>query len=111
VQESVLEKYPSEDLRVYSVWLPLPMGGLREHWDNSAMPDARVLDYWDSQGVTGQWFASEVDGYRGLAWDVYYLYGPHAEWDSVPAPLIASGGPVIAERDTLRTEIQRLVSE
>ena len=80
-----MAKYPSDDLRVYTVWLTLPMGGIRELWDSSVMPDTRVRHYWDTAGVSGQWFAREVDGYNGLAWDVYYLYGPDAEWDSIPA--------------------------
>jgi len=41
---------------------------------------------------TGRWFASRVDGVDGISWDFYYLYGPDAIWETVPAPLVGTGG-------------------
>lgn len=111
MQESISAKYPSDDLRVYTVWLTLPMGGIRELWDDSIMPDPRTLHFWDTEAVTGRWFAREGDGYNGLAWDVYYLYGPEAEWDTIPTPLVASGGPVIAERHAIEAQVEVLLAE
>ena len=56
----------------------------RSAWDGSVLSDSRVKQFWDEQRVVGQWFAEHVNGYRGTAWDVYYLYGPEAKWDTVP---------------------------
>ena len=55
------------------------------------------------------WFASEVDGYEGLSWDMYYLYGPDAIWETVPAPLVSSGGTIYDEREKLEKQILTLL--
>ena len=53
----------------------------------------------------------EVDGYEGVSWDMYYLYGPDAVWETIPAPLIGSGGTVYREREVLRTEVGALLGK
>jgi len=75
------------------------------------MPDTRVKHFWDGEQAIGQWFAREVDGYRGVSWDMYYLYGPDAVWKTVPSPLVASGGTIIREHDQLETAINTLLDE
>ena len=47
--------------------------------------------------------------FGSLAWDIFFLYGPEAVWDDVPAPLITSGSTIIAERDRLRNGISQLL--
>ena len=76
-------------------------GDPREEWNGNIMPDPRVTHFWDDDALVGQWFAQQVDGYEGIAWDIYYLYGPEATWETVPIPLAGSGGTIIGERDTL----------
>ena len=44
-----------------------------------------------------------------LAWDIFFLYGPEAVWEDVPAPLITSGSTIIAKRDRLRSGISQLL--
>lgn len=80
-------------------------------WNGTNMPDTRVIHYWDGDHVIGQWFAKEVDGYEGIAWDAYYLYGPDATWETIPTPLIASGGIIYGERATLERQVGILLGK
>jgi len=86
-------------------------GDAREEWDGSTMPDARVIHFWDGATLVGQWFAQEVDGYDGIAWDIFYLYGPDATWETVPSPLVSEGVTIFGERYKLRTEVNALLGE
>lgn len=74
------------------------------------MPDQRAVHFWDGEHIIGQWFAKAIDGYDGIAWDAYYLYGPDATWNSVPSPLRGSGGTIYGERERLKTQIQTLLN-
>jgi len=109
VQNQVLAQNPSAKLRVYAVWLPMLGGDAREMWNGTTMPDNRVIHYWDGERVIGQWFAKQVDGYEGIAWDVYYLYGPNATWETIPAPLVGSGSTIYGERQTLRMQMNTVL--
>ena len=75
------------------------------------MPDTRVMHFWDGDRKLGQWFAREIDGYDGIAWDSYYLYGPDAIWETVPSPLVGSGSTIYSERKTLEIQIHRLLGK
>jgi hypothetical protein len=86
-------------------------GDAREEWNGTTMPDPRVTHFWDGETQIGQWFAKQVDGYDGVAWDAYYLYGPNAVWASVPSPLVGSGGTIYAERETLATQVSTLLEK
>jgi hypothetical protein len=76
----------------------------RDEIDESILADPRVTQYWDGEGVSGRYFA-ETDlgglGYPGFVYDVFYVFGPDATWDPGPAPLVASGAPVLYEGDKL----------
>ena len=96
-------------LRVYAVWVPLPINMARDNWDAATFPDPRVREFWDIDQVISKWFGDRVDGIDGLSWDMYYLYGPDAVWDTVPSPLIRSGGPIFDEREKLITEVNALM--
>ena len=111
MQKQILAQYPSAGLRVYAVWLPMLGGDRREAWNGTTMPDARVMHFWDADLELGQWFAKEVDGYDGVAWDIYYLYGPDATWETIPEPLLGSGRTVYAERQTLELQARKLFGE
>lgn len=84
---------------------------MREEWDGSTIPDARVMHFWDGELQVGGWFAREVDGYEGIAWDIYYLYGPGATWETVPSPLVGTGATIFGEREKLRTEADTLLDK
>jgi len=111
VQNQLLAQYPSEKMRVYAVWLPMLWGDARERWNGMTMPDTRVIHFWDGDLRVGQWFAKQVDGSEGVAWDVYYLYGSEATWETVPTPLVASGGTIHGERETLDMQVRTLLEK
>ena len=111
MQKQLLEQYPSEQVRVYVVWLPMLAGDSREEWDGSTMPDARVTHFWDGELQVGRWFAQQVNGYDGVAWDIYYLYGPDAVWENVPSPLVGSGRTIYAERQSLQRQVSTLLGK
>jgi hypothetical protein len=111
VQTQLLAKLPSDQLRVYAVWLPMLGGDAREEWDGTTMPDPRVIHFWDGETRVGQWFANEVEGYRGVSWDVYYLYGPDATWNTIPSPLVGLGGTIYSEREQLETQVRTLLEK
>ena len=111
VQTQLLKEYPSEQLSVYAVWLQMLPSISSEKWDATIMPDARVKHFWDGELDVARWFAKQVDGYEGVSWDMYYLYGPDAVWKTVPAPLVGSGGTIYREREVLMTQINALLGK
>ena len=84
-------------------------GDSRDDWSGRSMPDPRVMHFWDGEYVAGRWFTRQVDGYEGIAWDIYYLYGPDASWETIPSPLIGSGSTIYGERETLKMQLDSLV--
>jgi hypothetical protein len=111
VQTQLLAQNLSTKFRVYAVWLPMLGSDAREEWNGNTMPDARVTHFWDGEAEIGKWFAKQVDGYPGIAWDVYYLYGPDATWESVPSPLVGSGSTIYGERQTLKMQVSTLLEK
>ncbi len=83
----------------------------RNRWNGTNMSDTRVTHFWDGERKVGQWFAEQVDGYEGVAWDSYYLYGSEAIWDTVPSPLVGSGSTIYAERVTLERQVRKLLEK
>ena len=110
MQTQLLSQEPSDSLRVYAIWLPMLWGDSRSRWDGRTMSDSRVAHYWDQDHVVGEWFAQQVDGYTGIAWDVYYLYGPGATWGDLFGPLVGSGRTIYSERRALGDEVQALLN-
>ncbi|CAN5738943.1 hypothetical protein BH18ACI4_BH18ACI4_11000 [soil metagenome] len=106
VQNELLEKYPAAKLEVYVVWFSMIPTDARGawRWTGNVITDPRVVHFWDDQKVVGRWFAqpetpAEIDA--GIVWDAFFLYGPEAEWQAKPKPLISWGATVIDEFDTL----------
>lgn len=63
------------------------------------------------RGVNDQLLVAEnVDDTLSPVWDVYYLYGPDAEWTDDPGPLISSGGTIIGRSSELQKAITPLLT-
>ncbi len=96
---------------VYAVWFDVLLGDDRSAWNPNLLVDPRVIQYWDSDRTLGTWFPRQ-EVYKPmifgpLAWDIFFLYGPEAVWEDVPAPLVTSGSTIIAKRDRLRSGISQ----
>ena len=83
----------------------------RWRWDEEVMTDPRVIHLWDEDKLVGQWIAEHIEGYQGVVWDSYYLYGPEARWDITPTPLINSGYTVLRQREELQQSILPLLTD
>ena len=86
-------------------------GDARDRWNGNTMPDARVTHFWDGEMQVGEWFAEEVEGYRGVSWDTYFLYGPDSKWETIPSSLVGSGGTIYGERNTLKMQVSTLLEK
>jgi hypothetical protein len=110
VRENILDKEQSQDLRVYAVWLNQRSTDAREEIDEPLLADPRVTQFWDEEGITGTYFA-ETDlgglGFSGFVYDVYYVFAGDAAWADEPAPLVASGGPVLYEGEELLEALEK----
>jgi hypothetical protein len=88
MNSGVIAKLPSEDVRVYVVWVPMFRG--RESDVPKATTevlDTRAMHFWDgdSQLVAGY---RQTLGFNEPAWDIFLLYGPQTTWegDRPPTP-------------------------
>lgn len=112
MQEEILDKNPRADLQVYAIWFNMLPSDDRSSWDNGLLTDARVVHLWDEGRIVGQWYAEQGDNHFGpIAWDIYYVYGPEAEWDLSPEPLLSSGTTIIAKRSDLQAAILPLLED
>jgi hypothetical protein len=95
-------------VRVYAVWFPVLPGDASATVDKRLLTDKRVTNFWDPHRTVSNWFSHHVTDQPGITWDAYFLYGPDATWDSMPAPLVSSGSPVIGRRDSLAADFKRI---
>ena len=107
-----METYPEADILVYAVWFDVLSGDDRSRWNSDLLDDPRVIEYWDDAQSVGRWFASR-DSLNGkvigpVAWDMFYLFGPDAEWINTTSPLITSGRTSLGERRHLEATIRPL---
>lgn len=100
-------------MRAIVVWLPMYPGDERAAWHPGLIDDARAAHLWDEHLVVGRWFAARrpPEGFRGgVAWDCFYVFGPAARWEDVPAPLVASGFPVVRHCGLLVSAVERVIA-
>jgi len=113
----VLENLKGQDLKVYSVWVPiLPSDGeFAVGRATKNLPDDRVRHYWDAQGELVKSFAPVLGIESGKAWDVYLLYDKDLEWtDSPPKPIFWQEQLGISEEtrldaDKLTAEMKKML--
>lgn len=111
MREEILDKHPKATLHVYVVWFNMLPGEAKIFVDRTVLGDPRVTNFWDEGKVTGRWLAQHVTGEEGIVWDAYFLYGPEAHWDSLPGPLLSSGGSVLGSAGQLQQSIEPLLRE
>ncbi len=108
MRDEVLSPNPAAPLKLYVVWFNVLPGDSRARLDTKILSDPRVTNYWDEQKIVGRWFSDHVTNRRGITWDAFFLFGPDAQWQSEPGPLISAGGTIIAARDRLAGGLHQL---
>jgi hypothetical protein len=120
VQKELLDKYPHANLKVYAVWFSMMPNDSRAKWSGNLLTDSRVIHRWDEPKVVGTWFAPRTDTIRpqlapdsawgkgDVLWDAYLLYGADARWDEAPSGLIHWGRTIVAGRETLKGDFDKL---
>lgn len=106
MQNEILSKNPSADVRVYAVWFNMYPGDARWRWDGDGLTDPRVNHFWDEQKAVGSWFSENLTHRGAPTWDFYALYGPDARDFSAP---VSMGGTVIARRNQLQSSLATLI--
>lgn len=83
----ILDEIDDPNLRLYIVWLPMLSGDskpLAERMSREADDPRVVHQSWDETRIAGKAWQDRMD-MDGIAWDVYYVYGPDSSWgDSGP---------------------------
>lgn len=101
VQKQALAKTDSSNLKVYVVWINrFPGDSLKAaEAATQLVSDKRARHFWDGTGALGKLYGNAVKLPQGkkFAWDIYFVFGPQAEWKADP-PLPAFwmhqlGGP------------------
>lgn len=87
--KTLLNRFPSDDLRVFLIWIPmLDEDNLEAAIAHSKeVADSRLLQGWDSSYQIGRLFAKTLN-LQKTAWDVYLIYAREANWerDGPPSP-------------------------
>jgi len=83
--QKVMQDVPDDRVRVYIVWEPMLMTDDRVGAERrfAEFSDKRLSCFWDGNRLTGDLW-QHVLGLETVAWDVYFLYGPNAEWKKQP---------------------------
>ena len=103
MQNEILGKNPSADVRVYAVWFNMYPGDARWRWDGDGMTDPRVVHFWDDQKSVGAWFSTNLTHRGAPTWDFYALYPPDARDLGSPSSM---GGTIISRRNQLQANLQ-----
>ncbi len=112
----MLDNLNGEDVKVYSVWVPILPSDLEFTVGRATknLVDPRVVNYWDGEGELVKGF-TPVLGLQERAWDVYLLYGENAEWtDTPPKPIfwqeqLGISDETQLDADKMTAEIRKLL--
>jgi hypothetical protein len=112
VLTEILQRNPSESVAVFAVWFAVLGPDSSSQVNSSLLDDARVIQYWDSDGDVSAFLTENADQLdlpaEGLFWDAYLLFGPDADWEEIPTDLIAWGAPVVTNIDGLTKQLDDL---
>jgi hypothetical protein len=108
-QDEFLPQHPDPDLKVYVVWV-ITTGTDPAIALPDVLTDRRVQHLRDPEKIAGTWFA-EMNGNRGMTYDLYYVFGPDARWDAAPAPMVLGGATVITDTAEIVAAVEPLLGE
>jgi hypothetical protein len=107
IQDYILKRNPTVDLKVYAVWYEMYPGDSPSAFPaaRKMMPDKRVRHYWDQRKDVGRWFYGLVptNTTGNIEWDAFYLYGPDSVWTDTgqPTDLLTWGRTILTDRRRL----------
>jgi hypothetical protein len=107
VQNEILAKNPTADVRVYAVWFDMFPGDARWRWDGGGLTDPRVQHFWDEQKSVGMWFSDNLTDSDSPTWDFYALYSPDARDLASPTSM---GGSIISRREALQAALSTMLA-
>jgi hypothetical protein len=114
IQEYILKRNRTLDLKVYTVWYEMYPGDSPDDFPEASklMPDKRVFHYWDQGKDVGRWFYGLVPtGTAGeIEWDAFYLYDRGSVWTERPTELLIWGRTILADRRKLTAQVAQLVA-
>jgi hypothetical protein len=88
VQEKVLDKIANDKLKVFVIWTPRYFGDslAKATASMKLVSDKRAMHFWDGKGWLGKQYgkALKLPGSRTFAWDVYFVFDSHANWEKAP---------------------------
>ena len=102
--QNVLKTVADERLSAYVIFDPIFGGNFDRASKNLAnqLSDKRVRYFKDANSLAGTLWERVLKTQRGIAWDVYLLYGATAQWDNEPPQsdfwMHQLGGVTIAPR-------------
>jgi hypothetical protein len=114
VWAEILDRHRTANLRVYVVWFSMIPTDAKSRWrlTGHVIDDPRVHHFWDEEKVVGTWFARQAEWEEGdVMWDVFFLYGPDAEWGQSPGEPLAHGGTIEDQSAELVREVDALVGD
>jgi hypothetical protein len=115
-----LQRVTDDRVRAYIIWLPIFGGDFKgeAHKLSNSFRDKRVSYFLDPTSETGKQWEHVLKTERVIAWDVYLLYGPGADWQDEPSPpdfwMHQLGGVTKApvfDRTTFTAKLKGLLNE
>jgi len=107
VQQEILNKNPSSELRVYAVWFNMIASDSRAGWDGARLLDSRVVHLWDEGKSVGNWYSANVTREPTTTWDFYAVYGPEATDLAKPSSM---GRTIISRSSQLKSSVEPLLN-
>jgi hypothetical protein len=96
-------------------------GDARTKWSSELLGDSRVTQYWDEPRIVGQTYLAQLPTILerrapqtmppvdDALWDAFFVYAPDARWQDRPPMPVTWGYPIMVNRDTLASEVDRIL--
>jgi hypothetical protein len=121
-QDELLSKYPTADVRVFTIWFRMYPGDAQSKWPSQLLTDSRVEHRWDEPKSAGRWFMTNLNSLRAsrggdgkfpqqvdALWDCYLLFDRSATWIDTPNRLLSWGYTVMRTNAQLAKDFEYAV--
>ncbi|HEX2445006.1 MAG TPA: hypothetical protein VHJ77_13755 [Vicinamibacterales bacterium] len=116
--QDVLDEYPEQKVKVFSVWLPILRSdqGPPGRSALGRLSDDRASHYWDPDKLVAARLARDARSPQpvqeccvrsGTLWDIAAVYPPGVLWtDRLPVAIVFDG-PVVGKKGAIRSGLMR----